>query len=232
MKAAFAGKNAMAGGGFSLLELLVSCAIIGIMMMVLLSTAGYSLSLWRGTEQRIAVDREGRNGLALMADDLANMIVLPGALQPRFGHWNNGVFMEFPVARPPSYQSSSTTNVGDICYVRYRMVADSENLNGNTFTIQRNQVDSAATFVALETNQAPSPGPYELLVTNVIQLDVNTYDRGGTLTANPGAVSLVNLSLGMADIQEVENLKQGIPMPENKTTKQFFSINGFVPRTP
>ena len=102
-------------GGFTLIELLVSSAIIGVMMMILLSATSASLGMWRGAERRIAVDREGRTGMALMADDLANMMVIT-AVQPKFSPPDaNGVFMQFPVLRPLDYQEQQgATNVGDV----------------------------------------------------------------------------------------------------------------------
>jgi len=210
--------------GFTLLELLVSSAIIGVMMMVLLSATSSSLGLWRGAEQRIAVDREGRNGLALMADDLANMLGLPGsAVTPQFDHWNNDVFMEFPVTRPSDYQESGQGNVGDVCYVRYKYTSNS---------IYRSHVDSKATFDAIKGGAAPPPGNYELLADNVTYIDVNTYNAGGAPAANPAQIRTVHISVGVRDRQEVENISRGIPVSDARTTMQYFSINGIVPSAP
>lgn len=220
------GNSSLGDRGFTLLELLVSSAIIGIMMMVLLSATSSSLGLWRGAEQRIAVDREGRNGLALMADDLANMLVLPGfAVTPQFDHWNNDVFMEFPVMRPGAYQESGQGNVGDVCYVRYKY-------DSTANTISRSHVDSAATFASLRNGVAPPSGPYELLADNVTYIDVNTYNASGAPAANPAQIRTVHVSVGIRDRQEVENISRGIPVSDAKTTMQYFSINGVVPTAP
>jgi prepilin-type N-terminal cleavage/methylation domain-containing protein len=226
MKMRSMGTRAMGARGFTLLELLVSSAIIGIMMMVLLTATTSSLGLWRGAEQRIAVDREGRNGLALMADDLANMLVVPGSvLMPQFDHWDDGVFMEFAVLRPADYQESGQGNVGDVCYVRYKY--DSENN-----TVERSHVDSAATFASLGGGVLPPAGDYELLADNVTFIDVNTYNESGGPANSPAGVRMVHVNVGVRDKQEVENIRRGIPVPDARTTMQYFSISGVVPRTP
>ena len=49
---------------FTLVEVLVSSAVLGIVMFILLSTLGSSLSLWRTTEGYIAADRQGRCALS------------------------------------------------------------------------------------------------------------------------------------------------------------------------
>lgn len=221
------GSNPSLGNrGFTLLELLVSSAIIGVMMMVLLSATSSSLGFWRGAEQRIAVDREGRNGLALMADDLANMVVLPGsAVTPQFDHWDDGVFMEFPVLRPADYQESGQGNVGDVCYVRYKYDAQKN-------SIERSHVDSAATFASLSNGVAPPSGLDQLLADNVTYIDVNTYNASGAPAANPAEIRTVHVSVGIRDRREVENISRGIPVSDAKTTIQYFSINGIVPTAP
>jgi hypothetical protein len=48
---------------------------MGIVLFVLVSTANTSLQLWRGASEKIAVDREGRSGMALLAWDLENIVV-------------------------------------------------------------------------------------------------------------------------------------------------------------
>jgi prepilin-type N-terminal cleavage/methylation domain-containing protein len=215
-----------ARSAFTLLELLVSSAIIGIMMMVMLSATSAGLGIWRGTEQRIAVDREGRTALFLMAEDLDNILALPApGLQPRFGHWEDYVFMEFPVLRPPDYQDSADANNGDVCYVRYRYNFDEKQ-------ISRSHVDSLATFATLKNGAAPPPAPYEVLADNVTDFYINTYDADGQRTADPSSVRTVSLSVGVMDKREVENLERDISLPDAKTSKQFFSVNVAVPSVP
>jgi prepilin-type N-terminal cleavage/methylation domain-containing protein len=213
--------------GFTLIELLVSSAIIGLIMVVLLSATSASLGLWRNAEQRIAVDREGRSGMALMADDLANILpASSGALMPNFSQPGaGGVFMEFPVLRPLDYQENvnGSTNVGDVCYVRYKYVSNS---------IYRSHVDSKATFDALKGSppSAPPAAAYELLADNVTELYVTPRDTNGGLTVVKTDINSVDFRVGVVDKQEMANIKNGITMPDGKTTVQYFSINVAVPK--
>lgn len=212
--------------GFTLLELMVSTAVIGIMMMVLLSATSAGLGIWRTSEQRISVDREGRNAIALMSEDMDNMLVLPApAPQPRFNHWDNNVFMEFPVLRPRDYQDPVQANNGDVCYVRYRYSYDDKQLS-------RSHVDSLDTFAALSAGNAPSPTDYEVLADYVTGVTVNTYDANGSRTAEPSSVRTVSLSIEVMDRQEVLNLERGLTLPEGKSSKQYFSVNAAVPSLP
>ena len=216
-------------GGFTLIELLVSSAIIGVVMMILLSATSASLGMWRGAERRIAVDREGRTGMALMADDLANMLVIT-SVPPKFQSPDaSGVFMQFPVLRPIDYQEQKpgqpATNVGDVCYVRYRY----DNAQKKIF---RSHFDSKVTFDSVKSGSAPANDGYELLADNVIELNVNTYDNQGASGAAVANANSVNLSICVVDKQERENMTNNPPiiMPESKTSKQYFSINAAVPR--
>ncbi len=213
-------------GGFTLVELLVSSAIIGVVMMILLSATSASLGLWRGAERRIAVDREGRTGLALMADDLANIVSLT-SLPPQFGHWQGGVFMEFPVVRPADYQEANAGNVGDVCYVRY-------SYDSSEKKIYRNHIDSKDTFDAFASGGAPpaDSADDEVLADNVTDVYVGTYDSNGAQNPAPADVKTVNLSIGVVDRQEIENINLGIPVPDGKTSKQYFSVNFAVPASP
>jgi prepilin-type N-terminal cleavage/methylation domain-containing protein len=211
-------------GGFTLIELLVSSAIIGVMMMILLSATSASLGMWRGAERRIAVDREGRTGMALMADDLANMMVMT-AVPPKFSPPDaNGVFMQFPVLRPGDYQEQSSGNVGDVCFVLYRY----DSVQKRIF---RSHVDSKATFDSVKLGSAPPASAYELLADNVTELNVNTYDVQGKSGTSATNTNSVNLSIGVVDRQEMENVNRGISIPDGKTSKQYFSVTFAVPRT-
>jgi uncharacterized protein (TIGR02599 family) len=61
--------------GFTLVEVLVAAAVLGIMLVVLLSSVTTSLSIWRNTENQIAADREGRSAYQMIAQDLASAVV-------------------------------------------------------------------------------------------------------------------------------------------------------------
>lgn len=212
--------------GFTLLELLVSTAVIGIVMLVLLSATSAGLGLWRGAEQRIFVDREARNGMALIADDLANMLptAFGSPLNPVFSKEGSDFFMAFPVVRPAVYQESDAANVGDLCYVYYRYINSEKR-------IYRSSVDSKATFEALQGGSPPVASLYDVVADNVTFLEYNTYDAQGRESLDAHSLSL---GIGVIDKQERENLERNppIPMPAGRTTERYFSIYAVVPRIP
>ena len=153
--------------GFTLVELLVSSAILGIMMAVLLSSMSSGLSLWRVTEGKIAADREGRSGHLLLAQDLANAFVPTNTSGPKSSLWpqirTNGSNLAFLVTRPADYQNQNASggDVGDICYVEYSVQS-----NG----LYRRFVGSKDTYESLKNNQLPisSSAPFQLLADNVV----------------------------------------------------------------
>lgn len=115
-----------ARAGFSLLEVLVASAILGVVMMVLLSTLTTSLALWRNTENKALADREGRASQLLLAQDLANVVIpANSALWPRLRTNGGVVYLQFLTAVGSDYQSGAG-DTGDVCYVEYA-VADSTN---------------------------------------------------------------------------------------------------------
>ncbi len=109
--------------GFSLLEVLVASAILGVVMMVLLSTLTTSLSLWRTTESKSLADREARASQLLLAQDLANVVMpanaslWPRIVTNRIGR-DNVLYLKFLTTVPSDYQSAP----GDVCYVEYAVV--------------------------------------------------------------------------------------------------------------
>jgi prepilin-type N-terminal cleavage/methylation domain-containing protein len=121
-------RSSAARAGFSLLEVLVASAILGVVMMVVLSTLTASLALWRNTESKSLADREGRASKLLLAQDLANVVMPPEpALWPRLvtnTATNTGVsavHLQLLTAVAADYQSGSG-NPGDVCYVEYAIL--------------------------------------------------------------------------------------------------------------
>jgi prepilin-type N-terminal cleavage/methylation domain-containing protein len=156
-----------AAAAFTLLEVLVASAIMGIVMFVLVSTANTSLQLWRGTSEKIAKDREGRAGLALLAWDLQN-IVQPTNLTLRPWIYTNDVIgspsgqtvLRFLTLKPADYQNTNS-DLGDVCYVEYRYTNNS---------LARAFVGSSNTFSSLLTGSLPPSPPdseFQILVPNV-----------------------------------------------------------------
>lgn len=217
--------------GFTLLELMVSTAIIGIMMMVLLATTSTSLGLWRSAEQRISVEREGRNALAIISSDLENMVwpssdKVPAPVIPvDLGTIESGNdFLEFLVARPPDYQDQTNpqTNAGDVCYVKYRFIDNQ---------IQRAAADSGATFAALKEGRYPTVDNYDVVAANIPdgQLWVYARDAQGKMATAVDKVALVAVSFGAVDAREMDNVQRGINLPSGKTSRQYFSARVFLP---
>ena len=223
--------------GFTLLELLVSSALIGIIMMILLMTTTGSISIWRGAENAIAVDREGRNALALISDDISNMLPVasdaPAFMQPQFGVWDDLVFMEFLVVRPQDYQNSGGGNVGDVCYVRYRYIDEK---------IERATADSAATFAALQNQTRPAATEFEVLAQNLPTFFIATFGADGRKlnpegnSADIPAVQTIDVSLAAVDMDEMESRQRGVNARTQGTSMellssmQYFSIFFHIPR--
>ena len=119
--------------GFTLLEVLVASAILGVVMLVLLNTLSTSMSLWRNTEAKAASDREARASGLLLAQDLGNVVMpanpnlWPRILTNRVNR-ENTLFLRFLTTKPADYQTSPD-DAGDVCYVEYA-VLPSTNASG------------------------------------------------------------------------------------------------------
>jgi prepilin-type N-terminal cleavage/methylation domain-containing protein len=140
-----------ARSAFSLLEVLVASAILGVVMMVLLSTLSTSLSLWRNTESKAIADREARAAELLIAQDLANVVMATNpSLWPRVVGSGPGAALQFLTLKPREYQEAGDS--GDVCFVEYRVSLE-------TASLQRSFLGSAATYSnILKKGQFPQPG--------------------------------------------------------------------------
>ncbi len=146
---------------FTLVELLVSMAVMSILMVILLQTTATSLSLWRGHERKIATGREARAAVFQMRHDLQNMIVPSNTnLWPQIVG-SSGV--RFLALQPLDYQDTTASegNSGEVCFVEYRLTGDA---------IERGAVDSKLTFESLAKPQPVFPGAtnHQMLATNVL----------------------------------------------------------------
>ena len=201
--------------GFTLLELLVSAAMIGVIMMIMLTATSTSMAIWRNSERAIAVDREGRNAITLMADDFANMLPVaenaPDYMQPQLGVWNDYVFAEFFVLRPRDYQKEGAGNDGDVCYVRYRYKDQK---------IERAASDSEETFGAIKNGGVPKPANFEILSENLPRFSINTYNSLGerldpeNKKDHRKLVRYAGISLGSIDENEARNLEKGVELKD------------------
>ncbi len=125
---------------FTLLELLVSMAVMAIVLTVMFSALSTSMSLWRNTDSKIASDREARAVENLLARDLAN-IVIP--VQTNFWPTMTSTNLKFLTAAPNEMQSPSGSAVGDVCYVEYVVMPST---NGPGSEVRRLFWPSGQTF--------------------------------------------------------------------------------------
>lgn len=117
-----------ARGGFTLVELLVSSAVLAIVLSVMFAALSTGLSLWRNTDNKILADREARAIELVLMRDLAN-VVMPASsnLWPRLVTNRIGrdsiVYLRFLTAAPAELQLPAGAQTGDVCYVEYAVVA-------------------------------------------------------------------------------------------------------------
>jgi prepilin-type N-terminal cleavage/methylation domain-containing protein len=214
--------------GFTLLELLVASAVMGIVLFALVSTANTSLQLWRDTSSKAAVDREGRTGLALLSWDLQNIVQPTNvALRP---HINTNEFtandttttvLQFLTLKPRDYQTNSG-DVGDVCYVEYRI---------EDGALKRAFVGSEATFTAIAGGNFPSGGlEFQTLVTNLwagrfwgLQATATNVDYDGSYQQTSAAEVLraVEYRLGLLDQKFMDLYRDNPALAEAQGTKSL-----------
>lgn len=188
---------------FTLLEVLVSSAILGILLVILLGTVSGSLNMWRATEDKVTADREGRAAYALIAQDLANAFVPADSnLWPRITNTANTSSLRFLTLRPPDYQNQAAGDAGDICYVEY-LVRRTNTLStagrpGNNIVL-RKFIGSKETFDALQSGAATAfntlsgnAAPYQELAYNVVPNQVAL--KNMPVVARDGATGLQAIS--------------------------------------
>ena len=111
---------------FTLLEVLVSSAVLAIVLAIMFSALSTSMNLWRNTDNKIVSDREARAVEMMLARDLANVVIPASAdLRPKIATNRLGranvYYLKFLTAVPSEMQSASG-GVGDVCYVEYAVL--------------------------------------------------------------------------------------------------------------
>jgi len=214
----------LARGGFTLVELLVSSAVIGMLMMVLLGVTSTSLNLWRASEEAIAVDREGRAAMALLAQDLGNIVVPEQAPRPEVDDTTNAMVpLRFLTTKPVDYQRTADGDVGDVCYVEYRFRDNA---------LWRGFAGSAATFAALPAFPQVEDEDFEVLATNVLQFKVWQWDREGNPVTGNTAAATMDTRLEVVDAKDMDNFRRNPALLEAqgfKSRKYFFTRHAVLP---
>ena len=113
-----------AADGFTIVELLVSSAVLAIVLSVMFAALSTGLSIWRNTDNKILSDREARAIELVLIRDLAN-IVMPASsnLWPRIEspRRSSTQYLKF-LTMAPSEMQDGAGQVGDVCYVEYTVV--------------------------------------------------------------------------------------------------------------
>lgn len=209
---------------FTLVEMLVSSAVIGIMMAVLLGITSTSLNLWRGSEEAIGVDREGRTAMALISQDLAGVVVPSQDLAPELDEATNAaVPLRFLTTKPLDYQDAEAGDVGDVCFVEYRF---------RDHALLRGFSGSAATFDALPDFPTVTDDKFEMLATNVLQFKVWQWDREGNPVTGDASAATIDVRLEVVDAKDLDNLRRNPQLLEAqgyKSRKYFFTRHAVPP---
>ncbi len=142
--------------GFTLIEVMVSAAILAIVLAVMFSALSTSMSLWRNTDNKIVADREARAVELLLARDLAN-VIMPAATKfwPRVTNSGGVFYLKFLTATPADAQPATAGNTGDVCYVEYAVLPST---NGPGREVRRLFWPSGKTYTdVLSTGALPGP---------------------------------------------------------------------------
>lgn len=143
-----------ARGGFTLLEVLVSAAVLSIVLAVMFSALSTSMNLWRNTDNKIVADREARAVQMMLARDISSALVTTNrSLWPSVTNSSGAVVLRFLTLAPAEYQPSSGS-AGDVCYVEYAIV---DLTNTSAREVRRLFWSSGATFSnVLEAGSFPT----------------------------------------------------------------------------
>jgi len=199
-----------AAGAFTLVELLVSMAVLGVMMLVLMQTTSTTLDIWRSSERKIASSREGRTATFFLQEDLKGMLV-PRAegLRPRVDQNS----LRFLTTKTVEYQDQRTVaNTGDLCTVEYRMDPESA-------LLQRGYLDSRPTFEAISGSAPSLPEPpedsFEMVATNVYDFEARGVAADGT--AATGLPKFIEMMFNIAPSKDaLENIRRGGGLAEQQ----------------
>jgi prepilin-type N-terminal cleavage/methylation domain-containing protein len=218
--------------GFTLIEVLVSSAVLAIVLAVMFAALSTSLSLWRNTDNKIVADREARAVEMLLVRDLANVVIPPVTnLWPRIATNSSISYLKFLTTAPADAQSGSGAEVGDVCYVEYAVMPSTNGpgkevrrlfwpskrtfddvLRAGAFpsTAPSNEFQSLGLSILPSNNMAArglGPLPAEANNTNFVLIGTNMLPFSGTPSAsNYPAILEVNFSVADPDTLANSNL--------------------------
>jgi len=199
-------------GGFTLIEVLVSSAVLAIVLAVMFSALSTSMSLWRNTDNKIVADREARAVKLLLARDLAN-VVIPAStnLWPRLGTNSAGLKLKLLTLSPADMQSAAggNTNTGDVCYVEYAVLPST---NGPGLEVRRLFWSSGKTYADVLSRDAfPDAAPtgeFESLGLNLLPTNDMAARGLGGLSREVNNTNFILLDTNMMPFT-------GTPGPDN-----------------
>ena len=197
-------------GGFTLIEVMVSAAILAIVLAVMFSALSTSMSLWRNTDNKIVADREARAVHFLLSRDLANL-VMPAStnLWPRVTNSGGVFYLKFLTASPADAQPATAGNTGDVCYVEYAVLPST---NGPGREVRRLFWPSGKTYTdVLSAGALPGPqaaDQFESLGLNLLPTNSMAARGLGTLSQWVNATNFMLLGSNLLPFA-------GTPGPNN-----------------
>lgn len=138
--------------GFTMIEMLVSSAVLAIVLAIMFSALSTGLALWRNTDNKIVADREARAVESLMVRDLRNMVIpastnfwprVSNSLSTVAGETTMESYLKFLTLAPGDAQSVDGSEVGDVCYVEYAVMRST---NGPGLELRRRFWPSSRTY--------------------------------------------------------------------------------------
>lgn len=186
--------SARTAAAFTLLEVLVSSAILLSLLVLLLGACEGGARFWNQAERRRAPLREAGASLRLIARDLRSAVITadPSSLVIRKGK-NGAASLFFLVSHPPDHRPESS--VGDLCATGYFLAPSGHGDEGQD--LYRFHASGHAVLEALESGKLeelyatalPGTANTELLARHVASLDARPLDARSS-GDHPAALAL------------------------------------------
>jgi type II secretory pathway pseudopilin PulG len=179
---------------FTLLEVLISSAILLMLLVLLLGVCEGGSRFWNHAERRRAPLREAGASLRLITHDLRSAVITvdPSSLVIQTG--TNGVnSLFFLVSHPSDHRPG--TSIGDLCATGY-FLAPSQHEQGEQDLYRFHasgprvlEALASGTLPKLYASASPGSADTELLARHVASLDVRPIDSG-SISDHPSALAL------------------------------------------